>query len=95
MTIRLSPVLARGLPDLLIVWCPGCENIHAVSDKPGGWVWNGDVTHPTFSPSILVRGELRCHSYVRDGQWEFLQDCDHALAGQTTPLPPLPEWVTQ
>lgn len=28
-----------------------------------------------------------CHSFVRDGQIEFLGDCTHALAGQTVPLP--------
>lgn len=28
-----------------------------------------------------------CHSFVRDGQIEFLSDCTHALAGKTVPLP--------
>ncbi len=27
-----------------------------------------------------------CHSFVRDGQIEFLNDCTHALAGKTVPL---------
>lgn len=27
-----------------------------------------------------------CHSFVRDGQIEFLSDCTHALAGKTVPL---------
>ena len=27
-----------------------------------------------------------CHSFVRDGQIEFLGDCTHALAGRTVPL---------
>lgn len=31
-----------------------------------------------------------CHSFVRDGQIQFLRDCTHALAGQTVPLPELP-----
>ncbi|MCZ4340562.1 hypothetical protein O4H52_03015 [Sphingomonadaceae bacterium G21617-S1] len=31
-----------------------------------------------------------CHSFVRNGQIEFLSDCTHALAGQTVPLPPFP-----
>ncbi len=30
-----------------------------------------------------------CHSFVRDGQIQFLGDCTHALANQTVPLP---EW---
>jgi len=32
-----------------------------------------------------------CHSFVRDGQIQFLGDCTHALAGQTVDLPELPE----
>lgn len=31
-----------------------------------------------------------CHSFVRDGRIEFLQDCTHALAGQTVDIPPWP-----
>ncbi|MBN8974220.1 MAG: ammonia monooxygenase [Rhizobiales bacterium] len=27
-----------------------------------------------------------CHSFVRDGQIQFLSDCTHELAGQTVPL---------
>lgn len=30
-----------------------------------------------------------CHSFVTDGQIQFLGDCTHALAGQTVALP---EW---
>lgn len=28
-----------------------------------------------------------CHSFVTDGQIQFLGDCTHELAGQTVPLP--------
>lgn len=28
-----------------------------------------------------------CHSFVRNGQIEFLSDCTHALAGKTVELP--------
>jgi hypothetical protein len=31
-----------------------------------------------------------CHSFVTDGQIQFLGDCTHALAGQTVPLPDYP-----
>ncbi|KMO34765.1 ammonia monooxygenase [Methylobacterium variabile] len=43
--------------------------------------------------AALVRGErveprpFVCHSFVTDGQIQFLGDCTHALAGQTVPLP--------
>src|SRR5262245_2710518 len=29
----------------------------------------------------------RCHTFVTDGQIQFLSDCSHALAGKTVPLP--------
>ena len=29
-----------------------------------------------------------CHSFVRDGQIEFLSDCTHALAGKMVPIGP-------
>ena len=32
----------------------------------------------------------RCHTFVRAGQIEFLNDCTHALAGQTVPMPDWP-----
>jgi len=35
-----------------------------------------------------------CHSFVTDGQIQFLGDCTHALAGQTVPLPDFPSGMT-
>jgi hypothetical protein len=70
--------------------CPGCKCAHGVrvAGSCGCWAWNRDLERPTFSPSILATGgEDRCHSYVRDGQIQFLSDCTHELAGQTAPLP--------
>jgi uncharacterized protein DUF6527 len=32
-----------------------------------------------------------CHSFIRDGQIQFLGDCTHSLAGQTAPIPPWKE----
>lgn len=98
MTARLKPVTLPpgGL------WgyrfdCPGCGEPHQVPTVgPKAWGFNGDVSRPTFSPSILVTWrhhdgeethEHTCHSFVRDGRIEFLSDCSHALAGQTVDLP--------
>ncbi|HEY1179325.1 MAG TPA: DUF6527 family protein [Phytomonospora sp.] len=34
-----------------------------------------------------------CHSFVRDGVWEFLSDCTHELAGQHIAMADVtPEW---
>lgn len=99
----------------LLLWCPGCKMAHhiKVGDGPGPrWTWNGNMTKPTFSPSLLVtmpthvppvtaenleewkrapwvqtRIERICHSFIADGQIQFLNDCTHELAGQTVPLP--------
>ena len=71
-----------------------------------GWHFDGNLEQPTFSPSILVRSGSAidptfrdepgdpprvCHSFVRDGQIQYLGDCDHRLAGQTLPLVEWPE----
>jgi hypothetical protein len=32
-----------------------------------------------------------CHSFIRDGEIQFLGDCTHHLKGQTVPLPELDE----
>lgn len=79
-------------------WCPGCDDPHMVWVNEGsGWTFNGDTTRPTFSPSLLVNGggvvpgTPVCHSFIRNGQIEFLSDCSHALAGQTVPIPEWPK----
>ena len=60
------------------------------------WVWdfNGNFDKPTFTPSIKVEGynddskPFVCHSFVTDGNIQFLPDSTHALAGKTVPLEP-------
>jgi hypothetical protein len=88
-----SPLLRRDENGDLWFHCPGCQKRHCVRVAPPGPVWgyNGDPGAPTFTPSILVTWpglDKRCHSYVRDGQIQFLDDCSHALKGQTVPIPP-------
>jgi len=91
---------------VLHLWCPGCNQLHAPEVEGdtltarGCWTFNGDLEKPTISPSLLVTWEYgpekekhRCHSFVRDGQWQFLADCTHELAGQTVPLVLLPDWL--
>ena len=109
-------------PDLtgqmLHMWCPGCQELHAVELDPKNspcWTWDGNIDAPTINPSIKVDGvqwhpaegfykpthnvapgeKITCHSFVRNGHWEFLGDCTHHLVSQTVPLPPLPEWFTE
>lgn len=86
----MSDVVETDANGMHWVWCPGCDMRHRFDER---WQFNGDNEKPTFSPSLLVRwdfGEQRepkvCHSFVRDGEWQYLSDCTHSLAGQTVPM---------
>lgn len=82
--------------------CPGCKKAHCIYFHAGTtshpvWSWNRSFDKPTVSPSVLVRwheGKERkqcvCHSFISDGNIQFLSDCTHELAGKTVPIP---EWV--
>ena len=75
-----------------LVECPGCGNLHRFDAR---WTFNNDLDKPTFTPSLLVNGNMqyhnpampRCHSFVTDGKIQFLGDCTHFLAGKTVELP--------
>lgn len=69
--------------------CPGCNTVHRIDST---WQWDGDLETPTVSPSILILGGLDgtkhvYHSFIRGGKIQFLEDCEHMLAGQTVDLP--------
>lgn len=74
------------------LFCPGCQDAHSINSS---WDWDGNEDAPTFSPSILCTYPgRRCHSFVREGHWKFLDDCDHELAGQRVPMVDLPKWLS-
>ena len=53
----------------------------------GCWTWNGDTEKPTLRPSVLTTMmDVRCHTWVSDGQAQFLDDCSHDLRGQTVDM---------
>lgn len=76
-------------------YCPGCKFHHQINTNPEHgpvWTFNGDLASPTASPSLLVtyptsKGDRKCHSFVRNGMIEFLNDCTHDLAGKTVEIP--------
>ena len=96
---------AFGAHVLPVDWTPPGMVRSPHAGKP--WGFNGDMERPVFSPSILsrqsgamvdgVRGpDFVCHSFIgcngaQPGQIVFLDDCTHALAGQTVDLPELAE----
>lgn len=63
---------------------------HFMKDhKPGDHCWcTWNAEHPDDDQGPACH---RCHTFIRAGMVEFLSDCSHGLAGQTLPLPPLPE----
>lgn len=70
-------------------------NVEVALNKPS-WEWDGNLEAPTLSPSILTSGSNvrpRCHSFLRAGVFEFLQDCEHSLVGQKVMIPDLPKWA--
>lgn len=95
---RLRRLDYDGRPAVMFK-CPGCKYphlLHVDSGPSPAWTWNGSLTRPTLTPSILgdslPRG--RCHSFVRDGRIQFLADCQHELAGKTVDLPEIPADAT-
>lgn len=82
-----------------LIWCPACEEAHALTiDREGSWGWDGNLEQPTFSPSLLVLGgrqgpDHRCHSFIENGNWRYLEDSTHAFARQIVPVPDLPDWL--
>ncbi|MES2706068.1 MAG: DUF6527 family protein [Verrucomicrobiota bacterium] len=96
----MKHILYKNDDGLLLFWCPGCDEPHGCwTGTPNHltgakWTWNDDMERPTFSPSLLLTGysshgqERCCHSFVRDGQIQFLTDSSHSLAGKTVPLNP-------
>lgn len=96
MGLKLLPTIDTMGPDYMF-WCPGCKCYHGVwtttrNDNHAIWGFNGDVNKPTFTPSILIQGHLGgdnygvCHSFVKDGKIQYLNDCTHELAGQTVEM---------
>jgi hypothetical protein len=57
--------------------------------KPGDRCWcTYRAEHPDKPGPFVCEV---CHSFVKDGEIQFLDDCTHALAGQTVPLKPFGE----
>lgn len=108
MKARLQEVTRDDISyDVLVFVCPGCVaarpgssgihmlpvNVKEEMDK-ASWEWDGNLELPTLSPSILTMGSpFRCHSFLKAGIFEFLQDSEHPLTGQKVLIPDLPKWA--
>ena len=80
-----------------IFYCNGCKCHHGVwtTNKNGNnaiWQFNNDLNKPTVSPSILVHWvnkgkDFICHSFINNGNIQYLGDCTHELRNTTIELP--------
>jgi hypothetical protein len=88
----INKKLAYGLGNSYIVFCPGCNEIHRFDFR---WIFDGNKQNPSFTPSLRIfdNNGTVCHSYLKNGIWEFLNDCRHNLAGKKIPLPDLPDYI--
>lgn len=86
----------------VLFYCPGCEEAHQIDtarwgfngdyDKPTftpsylTWVDPNPKADPEYEGGKYFNG-FRCHSFITDGNVQYLDDCTHKLAGQTVELP--------
>lgn len=61
------------------------------SIRVSGVQWAPDQAFHKPRHHVADGEQIICHSFVTDGQWRFLADCTHDLAGQEVPLAPLPD----
>lgn len=57
------------------------------------WRENGAKEFGHNTPHTREPAWGNCHSFLREGQWQFLNDSAHSLAGKTVPMVPLPDWL--
>lgn len=106
MKAMVRTVNDHGLEYICLMFvCPGCvdmvggSGLHMLPvNSPGKspvWEWDGNLIRPTVSPSILTgKGTTDiCHSFLRNGIFQFLDDCVHSFAGKSVEIPDLPQWV--
>lgn len=87
MVIEKRDINWRGVDEVEYrFFCPGCKTLHFVNNT-----WNVDLATNTISPSVRVSGgrdgKTLCHSFVRNGEIQFLDDSIHELRGKTIKLP--------
>ena len=70
------------------MFCPGCKCTHMITvEGPNAWGFDGDMKSPTFTPSLKTWGsDWLCHSFIKKGQWQFLNDSTHELAGKVADM---------
>lgn len=76
-------------------FCPGCQSLHAFvtnREQSPCWSFDGNMEAPTFNPSLLVQGTIRCHLFLHNGKIEFCGDSEHDLKNKSVDMVDLPPW---
>jgi hypothetical protein len=98
--MKLILVSNENQPKMYGFVCPGCKRHHRIPvEGPQAWGFNGDLNNPTFTPSLnsfYDNGpnsphQKVCHSFITNGNIQFLGDCYHDLKNQTVALPEIDE----
>jgi len=93
-------IISLSEPGNFAFWCPGCLEYHRFDNTHA---FNGNTDRPTIHTSIEARCTPKpslglhtladretkgtCHSFVKDGMIQFLDNCTHKLVGQTVEIP--------
>lgn len=88
---------------IAVFWCPGCDESHQIDTanwefngsyrvptfSPSYLTWRdpNPKADPMHDLGGKYRSGFRCHSFIKKGMIQFLDDCTHKLAGQTVALP--------
>lgn len=68
-----------------------CEDPLNCQQRAHVAVGNDQLGH--MKPHIAEPAYGNCHAFLRNGQWQFLGDSVHKLAGQNAQMVELPEWL--
>jgi hypothetical protein len=94
--MNLKEVIAFGNVYGYSFKCPGCGFTHILPVSGSTkWEFNGNMSSPTFSPSLLNYEVLkpdgtiyasRCHLTITNGEIFFHSDSKHKMAGKSVLL---------
>lgn len=73
----------------------GCDKVNGHAILNENWRDTDERVLGHNKPHVIEPAWGNCHSFIREGQWQFLGDCEHKLAGQTVPMVPVPDWMVR
>ena len=83
--------IQKRVVEYFIFFCPACKHEHTYTVESNGsqWQFNGDMSNPSFTPSLLNRtydneGNIKtsCHLFVTDGKIQYCSDCTHEFSSK-------------